>query len=195
MTAVALGLDFGTESVRAVLVDLAGRERASADARFRHGQITTVLPISGERLPPEFALQHPGDWLEAAAVAVRAALDAARTAPQDVIGIGSCFTSCTMLPAKRDGTPLCLVPELAAEKFAWPKLWKHHGAQRETDRINRLARSATSPGCGATAARWGWSGSFPRCSKRCWPRCACSRRPTPGWKRAIGSSGNWWAAT
>jgi L-ribulokinase len=145
LTVASLGLDFGTESVRALLVDLGGRELASAVARYRHGQITETLPSSGERLPPEFALQHPGDWLESAAEAVQSALAVSGVAASDVVGIGVDFTSCTMLPARRDGTPMCLLPQFAAEKFAWPKLWKHHGAQRQTDRINRLARERHEP--------------------------------------------------
>ncbi len=137
---VALGLDFGTESVRALLVDLSGRELASAARRFRHGQITQSLPGTEERLPAEFALQHPGDWLDASAKAVRAAVRKAATSTADVISIGVDFTSCTMLPALADGTPLCLVEKFAPEKFAWPKLWKHHGAVTQTEKINRVAR-------------------------------------------------------
>ena len=134
----ALGLDFGTESVRAVLVDLRGRELASAVAKYRHGQIIESLPGSKKKLPPQYALQHPLDWLDSAAKATRDALRAARGA--DVIGIGVDFTSCTMLPTMRDGTPLCLLKEFAAEPLAWPKLWKHHGARAQTDRINAVAR-------------------------------------------------------
>ncbi len=134
----ALGLDFGTESVRAVIVDLRGRELASTRAKYRHGQIVRSLPGSKRALPPHYALQHPVDWIESAAKATRAALRVAKDA--EVIGIGVDFTSCTMLPAKRDGTPLCLLPEFAAQPLAWPKLWKHHGAQAQTDRINAVAR-------------------------------------------------------
>ena len=56
------------------------------------------------------------------------------------VGIGVDFTSCTMLPALADGTPLCLDAQFAREKYAWPKLWKHHGAKGQTDRINEVAR-------------------------------------------------------
>jgi L-ribulokinase len=138
---VALGLDFGTESVRALLVDLRGNELASATVKYRHGQVTATLPGSGEKLPAEFALQHPIDWLDASAAAVRKAVKQAKIAGGDVLGIGVDFTSCTMLPALRDGTPLCVTEKFAAQKFAWPKLWKHHGAQRQADRINALARA------------------------------------------------------
>ena len=136
----ALGLDFGTESVRALLVSLNGRELASKAVRYRHGQIVTTLPGSSEPLPPHFALQHPGDWIAATSKAVRAALKEANLGPGDVLGIGVDFTSCTMLPTKSDGTPLCLLEDFATEPHAWPKLWKHHAAQQQTDRMNAVAR-------------------------------------------------------
>lgn len=137
---LSLGLDFGTESVRALLVDLHGRERGVAVARYRHGQITEALPGTGELLPADFALQHPQDWLDAAARAVRAALRQCGGEASWVRGIGVDFTSCTMLPALADGTPLCLTARWAREKFAWPKLWKHHGAKAQATRINAVAR-------------------------------------------------------
>lgn len=143
-SAIALGLDFGTESVRALLVDLNGGEVGSAVAKYRHGQITRALPGTGETLPPDFALQHPGDWIESAGRAVRAALRQGGVhsggGGDRVISIGVDFTSCTMLPALADGTPLCMAGRFAGEKYAWPKLWKHHAAKAATDRINAVAR-------------------------------------------------------
>jgi L-ribulokinase len=139
-SSLALGLDFGTESVRALLVDLRGREHASAVAKYRHGQIIDALPGATKKLPPHYALQHPQDWIDSAAQATRAALRTAKAKPADVLGIGVDFTSCTMLPALGDGTPLCMMERFAREPLAWPKLWKHHGAQGQTDRINEVAR-------------------------------------------------------
>jgi L-ribulokinase len=136
-----LGLDFGTESVRALLVSVQGTELASASASYPHGQITRTLPGTGETLPPHYALQHPDDWLTAAAEATKAALKLAALDPSLVAGIGVDFTSCTMLPTLRDGTPLCLLPEFSKKPLAWPKLWKHHGAQSQADRINALAQA------------------------------------------------------
>jgi hypothetical protein len=124
----ALGLDFGTESVRAMLVDLRGKEVASVAVKYPHGQIIDSLPGSKRKLPLHYALQHPLDWLGSAAQAARSVRRKARLGAADVIGIGVDFTSCTMLPTKCDGTPLCLLPEFAAEPLAWPKLWKHQGA-------------------------------------------------------------------
>ena len=138
---LALGLDFGTESVRALLVTLDGEEAASASVRYPHGQITQTLPGTDEKLPPEFALQHPQDWLDASAKAVREAMKKAGADPEDVVGVGVDFTSCTMLPCLADGTPLCLTERFAGEKYAWPKLWKHHGAKAETEKVNAVAQA------------------------------------------------------
>ncbi|MCG6155736.1 ribulokinase [Rubinisphaera margarita] len=137
---VSLGLDFGTLSVRALLVSLDGTELASEVVNYEHGQLIETLPGTGEKLPAEFALQHPQDWIDSAAEAVKKAVQKSGVAAEQIIGIGVDFTSCTMLPAAADGRPLCLLPEFAGEKYAWPKLWKHHAAQPETDRLNEVAR-------------------------------------------------------
>ncbi|NNJ24383.1 ribulokinase [Alienimonas chondri] len=139
MTAVALGLDFGTESVRALLADADGNERGTAEANYEHGQIVRSLPGPDRPLPPRFALQDPDDWLAAAAVAVRAALTEADLDPSEVVGVGVDFTSCTMLPTTNDGTPLCKLDRFADQPHAWPKLWKHHGAVAQTAHMNRIA--------------------------------------------------------
>ncbi|HEX3602068.1 MAG TPA: ribulokinase [Lacipirellulaceae bacterium] len=139
---ISLGIDFGTESVRALLVDLEGNERASAVVRYPHGQIVDTLPTDPhQKLPPDFALQHPQDWIDSAAQAVRAATDKSEAAVSDIIGIGVDFTSCTMLPTFADGRPLCMSDRFAKRPLAWPKLWKHHGAHAQTDRINAVAQS------------------------------------------------------
>ena len=65
--------------------------------------------------------------------------------PADVIGVGVAFTSCTMLPTLADGTPLCLLDDLRREPHAWVKLWKHHAAQPEADRINAVAAKRGEP--------------------------------------------------
>jgi L-ribulokinase len=143
----SVGLDFGTESVRAVIVDVRdGRVAGQATAAYAHGVIDRALPgTSGPALPPDYALQHPSDWLNGAADACRSALSAGGVSPSDVVGIGVDFTSCTILPTQADGTPLCLFDRFAREPMAWPKLWKHHGAHAEADRINDVARSRNEP--------------------------------------------------
>ncbi len=136
----ALGLDFGTASVRAVVVETrTGKERGSAVVEYPHGAIDAALPDSGVRLGPDWALQHPGDWVSSIEKAVPQALAAADAAKEAIVGIGVDFTSCTVLPVDAAGRPLCLLPKWAARPHAWVKLWKHHAAQPQADRINALA--------------------------------------------------------
>ncbi|WP_439331914.1 ribulokinase [Nonomuraea deserti] len=133
-----VGVDFGTLSGRAVVVRVHdGAELGSAVHEYTHGVIETELPGSGVRLGPDWALQSPQDWIDVLRTAVPEAVAAAGVAPDQVIGIGTDFTACTVLPATADGTPLCF--ETPAEPHAWPKLWKHHAAQPHADRINDLA--------------------------------------------------------
>ena len=138
--ACAIGIDFGTESVRALIVDTAtGTTLATAVERYPHGVIDRELPVGRVSLPPEWALQHPDDWLGGLERATRAAIADVGLEPSAIAGIGIDFTSSTVLPVRADGTPLCVVAELAAEPHAWPKLWKHHAAQRQAERITETA--------------------------------------------------------
>ncbi len=139
----ALGVDFGTESGRAVLVDVAnGKELATAIYKYSHGVIDEALPVDGKpvRLEPDWALQDPEDYLRTFKRAIPAVLRQSGVDPADVIGLGIDFTACTMLPALSDGTPLCVLPEFRRHPHAWVKLWKHHTAQPEADKINATAR-------------------------------------------------------
>jgi L-ribulokinase len=137
----AIGLDYGTESVRAIVVDTTtGRIAGQSTRPYTHGVIDEYLPTNAQKLPTDYALQHPQDWLTDMAAACRKALRASAASPDDIVGIGVDFTSCTMLPVLADGTPLCLTSRFANVPLAWPKLWKHHGASRETDRLNHIAR-------------------------------------------------------
>jgi L-ribulokinase len=143
-----VGVDFGTESGRAVLVDTDdGTELATAVYPYRNGVIDERLPGPDEdvELEPEWALQDPEDYLRTFQEAVPALLAETGVDPADVIGIGIDFTSCTMLPTTADGTPLCLLDDLRREPHAWVKLWKHHAAQPEADRINAVAAARGEP--------------------------------------------------
>ena len=163
MPRYSIGLDFGTESVRALVVNVhTGRVAGQAVHAYRHGVIDTELPTGGGRLPPDYALQHPQDWLDGFAAATREALKQSGVDPASAIGIGVDFTSCTMLPAKADGTPLCLLEPFKAVPLAWPKLWKHHGAKAETDRINALARERSEPWLARYGGTIGLEWFFPK---------------------------------
>lgn len=133
-----VGVDFGTLSGRAVVVRVSdGAELGSAVHEYADRVIERALPGTDVRLGPDWALQSPRDWLDVLRLAVPQAVAAAGIDPGDVIGIGTDFTACTVLPTTAGGTPLCFeTPELP---HAWPKLWKHHAAQPHADRINELA--------------------------------------------------------
>ena len=140
MDTYSIGLDFGTESARAILVNIAdGSIAATTVARYRHGVIDQHLPEDGTLLPPEWALQDPLDWLEAIETLVPRVLQEAQIQGAQVAGIGVDFTACTILPVLADGQPLSALDEFSANPHAWAKLWKHHAAQPEADRINIVA--------------------------------------------------------
>nr|WP_246006271.1 ribulokinase [Georgenia muralis] len=158
--AVVVGVDFGTLSGRAVVVRVAdGAELGSAVHEYRHGVMDRTLTAhENEVLPPDWALQVPGDYLEVLRVAVPAAVRAAGVRPADVVGVGTDFTACTMVPVRADGTPLSELPALAGRPHAYVKLWKHHAAQGQADRINDLAGDRGEPWIdrygGSISAEW-----------------------------------------
>jgi L-ribulokinase len=140
-----VGVDFGTLSGRAVVVRVSdGAELGSAVHDYPHGVLDEGLP-SGSVLPPEWALQVPGDYVDVLAHAVPEAVRAAGVDPGHVVGIGTDFTACTVLPVLADGTPLCELPGYAGRPHAYVKLWKHHAAQPQADRINELAHGREVP--------------------------------------------------
>ncbi|MET1075423.1 MAG: ribulokinase [Umezawaea sp.] len=144
--ALVVGVDYGTLSGRAVVVRVHdGAELGSAVHEYRHGVLDRTLPSTGRALPPEWALQVPSDYVDVLRDAVPRALEAAGADPALVIGIGTDFTACTMVPTTADGTPLNELPEFADDPHAYVKLWRHHAAQGQADRINELARKRQEP--------------------------------------------------
>ena len=144
----AIGIDFGTESGRAVLVDCEdGRELATAVYEYRNGVIDEHLPapLDDVRLEPDWALQDPEDYLRTFQETVLQLLAETGVDPGDVVGVGIDFTACTMVPTLGDGTPLSVVDGLRRNPHAWVKLWKHHAAQPEADRVNAVAAERGEP--------------------------------------------------
>ncbi|MCI8511599.1 MAG: ribulokinase [Lachnospiraceae bacterium] len=140
-----IGIDFGTLSGRAVLVDTKdGSTAASAVCAYAHGVMETALP-DGTPLGADWALQHPGDYLDVLFETIPAVLRESGVRAEAVIGIGVDFTSCTVVPAKKDGTPLCMLEPYRRNPHAYVKLWKHHAAQRQADALNRIARERGEP--------------------------------------------------
>lgn len=128
MKRYALGLDFGTLSVRSLFLDLeTGAEAGGAEYVYPHGIMESVLP-DGTPLPADFALEHPQDFLDGMQAVICKGMEALGLAPCQIVGIGLDVTSATVLPLDEQGEPLCLKPEFAGNPHAWMKLWKHHSA-------------------------------------------------------------------
>lgn len=156
---LALGFDFGTESVRAMLVDCrSGTIAGQGTAPYRHGVMDQCYGAARHPLPADFALQAAQDYLEALTAAATAARDAAQAAAAEVVGIGVDFTACTMLPVDQSGVPLSAQPRFRDQPHAAVKLWKHHGAIREAAAINELAAARREPWLarygGTTSSEW-----------------------------------------
>jgi len=136
-----IGIDFGTESGRAVLVDVhTGREVSNHVTPYRHGVIVDRLPDSDVPLKADYALQHPDDYVEVLTTSVPSVIQQAGIHPEEVVGLGVDFTSCTMIPVDQQMVPLCRKPEWKNHPHAWVKLWKHHGAKKEAEKIDRIAK-------------------------------------------------------
>lgn len=141
MAKYAIGVDYGTLSGRALLVDVqSGEELCSSVLDYPHAVMDDCLP-SGKKLGVDWALQHPQDYLDVLYTTIPAILKESKVDPADVIGIGLDFTACTILPAKKDGTPLCFLPEYKDEPHAYVKLWKHHAAQAQANKLNEIAEA------------------------------------------------------
>ena len=137
----AVGIDFGSLSGRAVVIRVSdGRQLGDAVYPYPHAVMDETLASTGAPLPPDWALQDPNDYVEVLRHAVPEAVSAAGIDPASVIAVGTDFTACTVLPVLDDGTPVCTVPEFRNRPHAYVKLWKHHAAQPQADRINALAR-------------------------------------------------------
>jgi L-ribulokinase len=140
------GIDFGTESARAILVDTrTGDVVAVSTDPYLHGVITKQLPDSGVTLEDHWALQHPNDYLISMKTTIRDCMQQSGIRANQVVGLGIAFTACTILPVTKEGIPLCMIPQYKDNPHSWVKLWKHHAAQEEANQINELARSRNEP--------------------------------------------------
>ncbi|MEI6809188.1 MAG: ribulokinase [bacterium] len=159
----ALGLDYGTNSCRAVLVDLSdGTEAASHVFNYPTGEAGILL----DPKDPNVARQHPGDYIKGAIECVRAVTKSAARGRKgftsaDIIGIGIDTTGSTPIPVDRDGTPLAMLPGFRRNLNAMAWLWKDHTGHAEAAEITALAskmRPQYLAKCGGTySSEWFWS--------------------------------------
>lgn len=136
----SIGIDYGTLSGRAVLVNVnTGEEIATSCYEYPHAVMDEMIPDGAINLPPDWALEHPQDYLDVLAFTIPDILKKSGVSAEDIIGVGVDFTACTILPVLKDGTPLCFLPEYKSDPHAYVKLWKHHAAQDKANRLNEIA--------------------------------------------------------
>ena len=162
MPQYSIGLDYGTSSVRGLLVDTAdGREIAESEFAYRHG-LDGVLLDARDTL---VARQHPQDYLDGAVAVIRDVLVSAESLPgfraDQVVGLGVDTTGSSPLPVNADGVPLALTPEFAGSLGAMVYLWKDHTGHAEAAEITALAaekRPEYLLKCGGVySAEWFWA--------------------------------------
>ncbi len=140
-----IGLDYGTLSGRAVLVDVrTGETAAQSEKKYSHGLLEKELP-DGSSLPSGWTLAEPADYLEVLTETIPQLLAASGVKAEDIAGIGLDVTASTFLPVDEQGIPLCRQAELARRPHAWMKLWKHHAASAQAERMTELARRRKEP--------------------------------------------------
>ena len=162
MPKYSIGLDYGTSSVRGLLVDVStGEELASSVFPYPHGK----AGILTDGRDPDVARQHPQDYLDGAQSVIQGVLEEAKLrpgfAPDQVIGLGVDTTGSTPIPVDADGTPLALKPEFDSNLAALVYLWKDHTGHAEAAEITALAakmRPQYLLKCGGIySAEWYWS--------------------------------------
>lgn len=155
----SLGVDFGTLSARAVLIEVhTGRELGAYVHDYEHGIISERLPGTQTELPHGFALQSPQDYLDALKITVQGVMEQTKAPQENIVGIGVSFTSCTVLPVMEDGTPLNAHPDFQHNPYAWVQLWKHHEAQEEAAEMTKQAEQTGAVSLdqygGQVSAQW-----------------------------------------
>ena len=163
MKRYSLGIDYGTNSCRSLLIDLDnGAEVGSTVFNYPSGEMGILL----DPKDPHVARQNPQDYLDGLEAVTRGALQQAQASvpgfdPAQVIGIGIDTTGSTPIPVNKNGTPLGLLPEFKNNLNAMVWLWKDHTGYAEAAEITKLAHEI-SPNiiakCGGIySSEWWWS--------------------------------------
>ncbi len=166
-----LGLDFGTNSVRALIVDVRdGQELASYVSNYLHGDVGVIMRPD----QPDLARQHPADYIRGIEAAITQAMEFAAAhsphdfSPRHIIGIGVDTTGSTPLPVDKNGNALALHPDFENDLDAMAWLWKDHTAYAEADEITAAAqrqRPAYLVKCGGRySSEWFWA-KILRCAR------------------------------
>ncbi len=138
MAKYALGVDYGSLSARAVLIDIKSGEIAGTAVYEYPHKIYDYEFVDGTLLPHGFALQDPMDYYNCFVNAVKDAVSLSKVAPEDIISVGIDATGSTMFPVRKNKKPLTLEERFAKNPHAYVKMWKHHGGEEEARQIQSL---------------------------------------------------------
>jgi L-ribulokinase len=140
MPRYTIGIDFGTLSGRAVLINIDNGDVVSSSVlSYSNKVIDRLIPKTTISLEQDYALQDPQDYLKVIYHTIPAVIHLSKVNPKDIIGLAVDFTACTLVPVDQNNVPLCFYDEHKENPHAWVKLWKHHAAQKYADEINTLA--------------------------------------------------------
>lgn len=136
----SIGIDFGTGSGRVLIVDIkTGAIAGMSVHEYKHGVIENEL--LGKQIPSDYSLQHAPDYMEVLTKGIPEAIKDAKINPHDIKGIGVDFTSSTMVVTDDQYQPLSEKKQYKHEPHAYVKLWKHHGATQEANKIFKVAQA------------------------------------------------------
>ncbi|WP_404340720.1 ribulokinase [Staphylococcus equorum] len=136
--AYSIGIDFGTGSGRAFLINTENGEIVEQFIKtYTHGTIEGEL--DGQKLPQSYALQNANDYMEVIEEGIPAILAKTQIAPNEIVGIGIDFTSSTVVFVDGNMEPIHNKEGFKDNPHAYVKLWKHHGAQDEADVLFKTA--------------------------------------------------------
>jgi len=163
MSTYVIGLDFGTNSCRSLIINVSdGKEISSHVFSYPSGEAGVII----DHTDPNLARQNPADYLEGIEVTIREAIKTAKEKddsfePKNIIGIGVDTTGSSPMPIDKDGTPLCFLPEFKDNPAAMVWLWKDHTSFEESQKITeqaKITRPAYLAKIGGTySSEWFWS--------------------------------------
>ena len=140
-----IGLDYGSLSCRGILADVRnGSIHAEETFVYPHGVMDTSLP-DGTPLASGWYLQHPSDYVDALQAVIPSLVRKSGISPKQIVGIGVDATASTVIPVDETMQPLCLNPLFSSHPHAWPKMWKHHAAYPQAQKLTAISREQQCP--------------------------------------------------
>ena len=136
----SIGLDFGTLSARAVIASIDDGSLADCESVFFYPN-AIITELGGKRLPPNYALQDPKDYIDALKFLLCDIIKKSGVEVSSIVGIGIDFTDCTVIPVDDKMTPLCMLEKYQSEPHAYAKLWKHHADEKYASHVHSVASS------------------------------------------------------